>query len=156
MDEQIVPNRPYAELIDIPQVLEYIDLAFQIVPLADKAIELAFQVVPLADKALDLAKQLEQEKSNRLAIQESADLQRRTIERRMNQLDAELEADFENNKNVIATSMRVFEKMVENGHIEQAMILHERIISRLSGRVSIAADKFNQNNPDGHIKFYTT
>lgn len=142
MNEQIVTNRPYAELVDISQVSEYIDLAFQL--------------VPLADKALDLVKQLDKEKTTRLAIQESAELQRRTIERRMNQLDAELEADFENNKNVIAVSMRVFEKMVKDGHIEQAMILHERVISRLLGRASIAADKFNQNNPDGQVKFYTT
>lgn len=142
MDERIVPNRPYTELVEFPQVSEYIDLAFQI--------------VPLADKALDLAKQLDKEKTNRLAIRENADIQRRIIERRMDQLDSELEADFENNKNVIAVSMRVFEKMVEDGHIEQAMILHERIISRLSGRASIAADKFNQNNSNGSVKFYTT
>ena len=142
MNEEIVPSKPYADLVDIPQVSEYISLAFQI--------------VPLADKALDLVKQIDKENTTRLAIQENADLQRKTIERRMNQLDAELEADLETNKNVIAVSMRVFEKMVEDGHIEQAMILHERIISKLSGRASVAADKFNQNNPDGSVKFYTT
>lgn len=142
MDEKIVPNRPHVEIVEIPQISEYIDLAFQL--------------IPLAGKALDLAQQLDSEKTDRLAIRENADILRRKIERRMDQLDAELEADIENNKNIIATSMRVFEKMVEHGHIEQAMILHERIISRLSGRVSLAADKFNQNNPDGDIKFYTT
>jgi len=105
---------------------------------------------------LDLAKQLDEEKTNRLVIRENADIQRITIERRMAQLDAELESDIENNKNVISASMRAFEKMVEAGHIEQAMILHERVISRLSGRVSIAADKFNQTNSDGQVKFYTT
>ena len=73
----------------------------------------------------------------------------------VNRLDAELDADFENNKTVVDTSMRVFEKMVENGHIEQTIILHDRVISRLSGRFSIAAGKFNQNNPDGQVKFYT-
>jgi coenzyme F420-reducing hydrogenase alpha subunit len=142
MDEQIVPNRPYVEVVEISQISEYINLAFQL--------------IPIADKALDLAKQLDEEKTNRLAIRENADIQRKMIERRMDQLDAELEADLENNKNVIAASMRAFEKMVEAGHIEQAMILHERVISRLSGRVSLAADKFNQNNPDGQVKFYTT
>jgi hypothetical protein len=142
MDEQIVPNKPHVEIVEIPQISEYINLAFQL--------------IPIADKALDLAKQLNEEKTNRLVIQENADIQRKTIERRMDQLDAELEADLENNKNVISASMRAFEKMVEAGHIEQAMILHERVISRLSGRVSIAADKFNQNNSDGQVKFYTT
>jgi len=142
MDEQIVPNRSHIEIVEIPQISEYINLAFQL--------------IPIADKALDLAKQLDEEKTNRLAIQENADIQRKMIERRMNQLDAELEADLENNKNVISASMRAFEKMVEAGHIEQAMILHERVISRLSGRVSVAADKFNQNNPNGQVKFYTT
>jgi hypothetical protein len=142
MDEQIVPSRSYVDVVEISQISEYINLAFQL--------------IPIADKALDLAKQLDQEKTNRLAIRENADIQRKVIERRMDQLDAELEADLENNKNVIAASMRAFEKMVEAGHIEQAMILHERVISRLSGRVSIAADKFNQNNPDGQVKFYTT
>lgn len=142
MDEQIVPNRPHVEIVEIPQISEYINLAFQL--------------IPIADKALDLAKQLDEEKTNRLVIRENADIQRKTIERRMDQLDAELEADLENNKNFISASMRAFEKMVEAGHIEQAMILHERVISRLSGRVSVAADKFNQNNPDGQVKFYTT
>lgn len=142
MDEQIVPSRPHIEIVEIPQISEYINLAFQL--------------IPVADKALDLAKQLDEEKTNRLAIRENADIQRKMIERRMDQLDAELEADLENNKNVISTSMRAFEKMIEAGHIEQAMILHERVISRLSGRVSIAADKFNQNNSDGQVKFYTT
>jgi len=142
MDEQIVPNRSHIEIVEIPQISEYINLAFQL--------------IPIADKALDLAKQLDEEKTNRLAIQENADIQRKMIERRMNQLDAELEADLENNKNVISASMRAFEKMVEAGHIEQAMILHERVISRLSGRVSVSADKFNQNNPNGQVKFYTT
>ncbi len=156
MNEEIVPNKIYAELVNNPQVAEYVDLAFQLAPLANQALELAFQALPLVNKGLDLAEQLDREKTTRLAIQENADLQRRTIERRMTQLDAELEADLENNKNVVATSMRVFEKMVENGHIDQAMILHERIISKLSGRASIAADKFNQNNPDGEVKFYTT
>jgi len=142
MDEQIVPNRPHVEIVEIPQISEYINLAFQL--------------IPIADKALDLAKQLDEEKTNRLVIRENADIQRKTIERRMDQLDAELEADLENNKNFISASMRAFEKMVEAGHIEQAMILHERVISRLSGRASVAADKFNQNNPDGQVKFYTT
>ncbi|MGJ3248848.1 MAG: hypothetical protein ACFE0I_22590 [Elainellaceae cyanobacterium] len=142
MDEQIVPNRPHVEIVEIPQISEYINLAFQL--------------IPIADKALDLAKQLDEEKTNRLVIRENADIQRKTIERRMDQLDAELEADLENNKNFISASMRAFEKMVEAGHIEQAMILHERVISRLSGRVSVAADKFNQNNPNGQVKFYTT
>ncbi|NEP14024.1 MAG: hypothetical protein F6J92_32365 [Symploca sp. SIO1A3] len=142
MDNQIVSNRPYAELVQNPQILEYINLASEL--------------VPLVSKGLDLAKQINEEKSNRLAIRENAEERRRIIERRMDQLDAELEADFENNKNVINVSMRVFEKMVEDGKIEQAMVLHERIISRLSGRVSIAADKFNQNNPDGQVKFYTS
>ena len=142
MDEQIVPNVSHIEKVDIPQISEYISLAFQL--------------IPVADKALDLASQLDKEKTSRLAIRENAEIQRKTIERRMDQLDAELEADLENNKNVISTSMRAFEKMVEAGHIEQAMILHERIISRLSGRVSAAADKFNQNNPDGQVKFHTT
>jgi hypothetical protein len=142
MDEQIVPSRPHVEIVEIPQISEYINLAFQL--------------IPIADKALDLAKQLDEEKTNRLVIRENADIQRKMIERRMDQLDAELEADLENNKNVISASMRAFEKMVEAGHIEQAMILHERVISRLAGRVSIAADKFNQNNPDGQVKFYTT
>lgn len=142
MDEQIVPNRPHVEIVEIPQISEYTNLAFQL--------------IPIADKALDLAKQLDEEKTNRLVIRENADIQRKTIERRMDQLDAELEADLENNKNFISASMRAFEKMVEAGHIEQAMILHERVISRLSGRVSVAADKFNQNNPDGQVKFYTT
>jgi hypothetical protein len=142
MDEQIVPSRPHVEIVEIPQISEYINLAFQL--------------IPIADKALDLAKQLDEEKTNRLVIRENADIQRKMIERRMDQLDAELEADLENNKNVISASMRAFEKMVEAGHIEQAMILHERVISRLSGRVSIAADKFNQNNSDGQVKFYTT
>jgi hypothetical protein len=142
MDEQIVPNRPHVEIVEIPQISEYINLAFQL--------------IPIADKALDLAKQLNEEKTNRLVIRENADIQRKTIERRMDQLDVELEADLENNKNFISASMRAFEKMVEAGHIEQAMILHERVISRLSGRVSVAADKFNQNNPNGQVKFYTT
>jgi len=142
MDEQIVPNRPHVEIVEISQLSEYINLAFQL--------------IPIADKALDLAKQLDEEKTNRLVIRENADIQRKIIERRMDQLDAELEADLENNKNVISASMRAFEKMVEAGHIEQAMILHERVISRLSGRVSVAADKFNQSNPDGQVKFYTT
>ena len=142
MDEQIVPNRSHIEIVEIPQISEYINLAFQL--------------IPIADKALDLAKQLDEEKTNRLVIRENADIQRKIIERRMDQLDAELEADLENNKNVISASMRAFEKMVEAGHIEQAMILHERVISRLSGRVSVAADKFNQSNPDGQVKFYTT
>ncbi|MEH1863963.1 MAG: hypothetical protein V7K69_02815 [Nostoc sp.] len=138
MDDQIIPSRPYSEIVEIRQISEYI--------------ELAFQIVPLVDKALDLPKQLAEEETKRLAIRESADNQRRMIERRMDQLDYELAADI----NAINVSMRVFEKMVEDGHIEQAMILHERIISKLSGRVSIAADKFNQNNPDGQVKFYTT
>lgn len=142
MDEQIVPNRPNVEIVEIQQISEYI--------------QLTFQLIPLAHKAIDLAKQLDAEKTNRLEIQENADIQRRLIERRMDQLDAELEADLENNKTIISASMRAFEKMVEAGHIEQAMILHERVISRLSGRASIAADKFNQNNPDGQVKFYTT
>lgn len=142
MDEQIVPNRPNVEIIEIPQISEYINLIYQL--------------IPLASKALDLAQQLGSEKRDRLKIQENADIQRKEIERRMNQLDAELEADIEINKNVIFGTMRVFEKMVEDGRIEEAMILHERVISKLSGRVSIAADKFNQNNPDGDIKFYTT
>jgi len=142
MDEQIVPSRPHVEIVEIQQISEYINLAFQL--------------IPIADKALDLAKQLDEEKTNRLVIRENADIQRKIIERRMDQLDAELEADLENNKNVISASMRAFEKMVEAGHIEQAMILHERVISRLSGRVSVAADKFNQSNPDGQVKFYTT
>ena len=138
MDEKIVPSRPYSEIVEISQISEYI--------------ELAFQIVPLLDKALELPKQLAEEETKRLAIRENADNQRRMIERRMDQLDTELEADL----NVINVSMRVFEKMVEDGHIEQAMILHERVINKLSGRVSIAADKFNQNNPDGQVKFYTT
>lgn len=142
MDEQIVPNRPHVEIVEISQLSEYINLAFQL--------------IPIADKALDLAKQLDVEKTNRLAIRENSDIQRKMIERRMDQLDAELETDFENNKNVISASMRAFEKMVEAGHIEQAMILHERVISRLSGRASVSADKFNQSNPDGQVKFYTT
>jgi hypothetical protein len=142
MDEQIVPGRHHIEIVEIPQISEYINLAFQL--------------IPIADKALDLAKQLDEEKTNRLVIRENADIQRITIERRMAQLDAELESDIENNKNVISASMRAFEKMVEAGHIEQAMILHERVISRLSGRVSIAADKFNQTNSDGQVKFYIT
>jgi hypothetical protein len=149
MNEEITPNKIYAELVNNPQVSEYVNLAFQLGSLVNQAL-------PVIDKGLDLAQQLVQEKKERLIIQETADLQRRTIERRMTQLDAELEADLENNKNVVATSMRVFEKMIENGHIDQAMILHERIISKLSGRGSIAADKFNQNNPDGGVKFYTT
>lgn len=148
MNEQIVPQAVYAELVNNPQVSEYIELAFQFIPLAGEALR-------IGDKALDLVKQLDDEKTHRLAIQENASLHRLSIERRMDQLDAELDADFENNKTVVDTSMRVFEKMVENGHIDQAMILHDRIISRLSGRVSIAADKFNQNNPDGQVKFYT-
>ncbi|WP_414518008.1 hypothetical protein [Nostoc sp. PCC 9305] len=138
MNDQILPSRPYSEIVEIRQISEYI--------------ELAFQIVPLVDKALELPKQLAEEETKRLAIRESADNQRRMIERRMDQLDSELAADI----NAINVSMRVFEKMVEDGHIEQAMILHERIISKLSGRVSIAADKFNQNNPDGQVKFYTT
>lgn len=142
MDEQIVPNETNVEIVEIQHISEYI--------------QLTFQLIPLAHKAIDLAKQLDAEKTNRLEIQENADIQRRLIERRMDQLDAELEADLENNKTIIAASMRAFEKMIESGHIEQAMLLHERVISRLSGRVSIAADKFNQNNPDGQVKFYTT
>ncbi|NES21196.1 MAG: hypothetical protein F6K41_20265 [Symploca sp. SIO3E6] len=142
MDDQIVPNRPYAELVQTPLISEYINLAFEL--------------VPLVDKGLDLAKQLNEEKTNRLKIRENAEERRLVIERRMDQLDAELKADFDNNKNVIDASMRAFEKLIEDGHIEQAMVLHERIISRLSGRVSIAADKFNQNNPNGQVKFYTT
>ncbi|MBD2498407.1 hypothetical protein [Nostoc sp. FACHB-280] len=142
MDEKIMSNKHYAEIVAVPQVSEYV--------------ELAFQMVPLVGKALDLAKQINEENTDRLKFQKNAELQRITIERRMAQLDAELEADIENNKNVIAVSMRVFEKMIEDGHIEQAMILHERIISRLSGSASIAADKFNQNNPDGKVRFYTT
>lgn len=138
MDEQIVSSGTYSEIVEFSQISEYI--------------ELAFQIVPLLDKALDLPKQLAEEETKRLAIRENADNQRRIIERRMDQLDAELAADL----NTINVSMRVFEKMVENGHIEQAMILHERVINKLSGRVSIAADKFNQNNPDGRVKFYTT
>lgn len=142
MDEQIVPSEPNVEVVEIQQISEYI--------------QLTFQLIPLAHKALDLAAQLNTEKTNRLEIQENADIQRRLIERRMNQLDAELEADLENNKIIISASMKAFEKMVEAGHIEQAMVLHDRVISRLSGRVSVAADKFNQNNPDGQVKFYTT
>ena len=148
MNEQIVPQTVYAELVNNPQVSEYIELAFQIIPLVGKALT-------IGDKALDLAIQLDDEKTHRLEIQEDGKERRLTIKRRMDQLDAELDADFENNKTVVDTSMRVFEKMVENGHIEQTIILHDRVISRLSGRFSIAAGKFNQNNPDGQVKFYT-
>ena len=142
MDEQIVPSQSYSELVDNPYVVEYI--------------ELAFQSVELVSKTVDLARQLSHERETRLKIQAYADEQREIIARRMNQLDAELEADIEKAKNVINVSLRVFEKLIDQGQIEAAMILHERIINNLSGRVSIAADKFNQNNPDGHVEFYTT
>jgi len=141
MDEQIIQSEIYAELAEYPQALEYF--------------KLANQMFTLTSQALDLAKQLDEEKTRRLAIRENADLQRRTIERRMDQLDAELDADLENNRKVIDVSMRAFEKLIENGQIEQAMIIHERVISRLSGRISSVAEKFNQNNPDGQVKFYT-
>lgn len=142
MDEQIVPSGSYANIIDDPRVLAYIDLAFQI--------------APLVSKALDLGSQLSRERETRLEIQVEAGERRMLIERKMDQLDAQLAADIEERKNIIAISMRAFEKMIEDGHIEQAMVLHERVISQISGRVSIAAAKFNQNNSDGQVKFYTT
>lgn len=117
MDEQILPNEPSVEIVEFQQISEYI--------------QLTFQLIPLAHSAIDLAKQLDTEKTNRLQIQENADIQRRLIERRMDQLDAELEADLENNKTIISASMRAFEKMVEAGHIEQAMILHGVKVAKL-------------------------
>jgi hypothetical protein len=142
MDEQIVPSKSYGELVNNPYISEYI--------------ELAFQAVPLVRRALELPHQLSQEKTIRLEIQKEAEKQRLIIERRMDQLDAELEADFESSKHFVIVTMRVFEKLIEDGRIEEAMILHERVINKLSGRVSIAADKFNQNSPDGQVRFYTT
>jgi hypothetical protein len=142
MDEQILPTQSYAEIVDNPYVAEYI--------------ELAFQSVAIVSKTIDLARQLSHERETRLKIQAYADEQREIITRRMNQLDIELEADIENAKNVINVSLRAFEKLVDQGQIEAAMILHERIINKLSSRVSDAADKFNQKNTDGQVKFYTT
>ena len=110
MNNEIVPNSSYADLPIAPQVLEYIDLLFQ--------------YAPIIDKALDLGHVLSKERVYRDEIKIAAEERRLKIERRMNQLDAELESDFENIKTFISSSMRVFEKMVENGHIEQAMILH--------------------------------
>jgi hypothetical protein len=156
MDDQIVQSGSYSDITDNPRVLAYIDLAFQMAPLVNKALDVAFQAVPLVDKALDLGSQLSKERETRLKIQVEAEERRMLIERKMDQLDAELAADFEERKNVFAASMRAFEKLIESGHVEQAMILHERVINKLSGRVSVAADKFNQNNPDGQVKFYTT
>lgn len=149
MDDQIVPGNRYLELVENPQLREYIQLAIQIAPIAH-------QTLGLVDKSLDLVKQLDEEKTTRQLIQENAENQRRVIERRMNQLDAELSADLENSKKVIDDSMRVFEWMIQNGLVDAAMIIHERVISMLSGRASIAADKYNQNNPDGQVEFYTT
>ena len=142
MDEQIVPNGLYADITDNPHVLAYINLAFQ--------------MAPLVNKAMDLGIQLSKERENRLAIQVEFEERRMLIERKMDRLDVELAADLEERKNIFASSMRVFERLVETGHIEQAMIIHERVISQLSGRVSVVADKFNQNNSDGQVKFYTT
>jgi hypothetical protein len=142
MDEPIVPSNPYAELVDDPYVAEYI--------------ELAFQSIALAGKTVDLARQLSHERETRLKIQAYTDGQREMIARRMNQLDAELEADLEKAKNFMNVSLRAFEKLIDFGRIEEAMIMHERIINHLSDRVSIAANKFNQNVPNGQVRFYTT
>jgi hypothetical protein len=141
MNEQIIPSRDYTGIINNPLVLEYINLAFQF--------------APIANNAIGLARQLETEETTRLEIREFYEKERRSVERRMNQLDAELEADFTNNKTIIDGTMRAFEKMINEGHIEQAMILHERIINKLSTRASIAAEKFNQNNSGGQARFYT-
>ena len=149
MDEQIVSSKPYMELVDDPYVAEYIDLAFQKFALVSKSLD-------LVGRSLDLVEQLSREEATRLKIREDSEHQREIIERRMNQLDAELEADLEKAKNVINVSLRVFEKLIEDGCIDQAMTLHERIINHLSDRVSIAANKFNQNNPDGQVRFHTT
>ncbi|WOD39909.1 hypothetical protein [Nodosilinea sp. E11] len=148
MDDQIVQGNQYLELIDNPQLREYVQLAMQIAPIAH-------QTLGLVDKSLDLVKQLDDEKTTRQLIRENAENQRIIIERRMDQLDAELSADLESSKKVIDDSMRVFEWMVQNGLVDAAMIIHERVISMLSGRASIAAGKYNQNNPDGQVTFYT-
>lgn len=149
MDDQIVQGNQYLELIDNPQLREYVQLAMQIAPIAH-------QTLGLVDKSLDLVKQLDDEKTTRQLIRENAENQRIIIERRMDQLDAELSADLESSKKVIDDSMRVFEWMVQNGLVDAAMIIHERVISMLSGRASIAAGKYNQSNSDGQVKFYTT
>jgi len=148
MDDQIVPSNRYIE-IENPRVREYIQLATQLAPLAS-------QVLELTNNSVALGIQLAHEERDRLQIQEDADERRRIIERRMDHLDAELSADLENNKKVISDSMRAFEWMIQNGFVDAAMVVHERVISMLSGRASIAAEKYNQINLDGQVRFYTT
>lgn len=119
----------------------------------EEYIELAFQLVPVAGQALNLAQQINKESTIRLEIREQALERRMEIEREMDRLDKELENDHENMTKIIDVTLESFKLLIERGDIEPAMLLHERIIQKLSSKINESAEKFNKTNQEGQIKF---
>lgn len=145
-NDQIIPTSRLE--IDNPQVLDYVKVVAELAPLAGKVIELGHSF-------LALQQELKNERIERLEIVTNAEERRREIEVEMNRLEVKLKADLENRKKVIEDSMTAFKWMIENGLIDAAMILHERVVTVLADGTSHCAKAYNEENSGGQVQFET-